>query len=196
MFADPQHVSTSALLQGDIVGGIQLLGAINVESIRYSTRAADRNDVDAWIVPGLPKTGHAMVLSHSCEIDPRNRSKLTSVILAPIRDASSATDEAKLELLIASNLIDQSESSGSFLKYFYLEPMDPIPCPQGSIVDFSKCFSVRNKCYEFLLGRKVLELNPDVRDSMSLKLALYFHRRGTVLPAPAGADAEVADGRS
>ena len=117
-----------------------------------------------------------MVVSHSCEVAKENGVKLTSILLAPVRDVSGATPASKLQELIDSNLIDRSNPDASYLKYFDLEPDDKLAHPQGSVVDFSKAFSVRKNSYEFLLDKKVLQLDGESRTSMALKLALYFHR--------------------
>jgi hypothetical protein len=116
-----------------------------------------------------------MVLSHSCEISLENKTKLTSIILSPIRDINSATSADKIEELKRTNLIDLS-SDRSYLKYFYLEPNDKLQYKTGGVTDFSKCFSVRKNSYDFLVKKKILQIKPEIRNKMSLKLALYFNR--------------------
>ena len=177
MFLSEDHISHDTLMQGDVVNDIQLLGALNIHTIRYSTSVADPNDISAWTVQAPPKKGPAMVLSHSCEIDRSNMVKVTSIILAPLRDVSSATSPDKIAELKDTNLIDESEPRASFLKYFYVEPNGLLPFTAGAIVDFSKCFSARNKSYDFLLENKILEIEDKFRKSMALKLGLYFHRQ-------------------
>ncbi len=117
-----------------------------------------------------------MVLSHSCEIALENQIKVTAIILAPLRDIHKATDKNRIDELIQINLIDRSEPKASFLKYFYIPANPHLEYSQGSIVDFSKCFSIRNKCYNTLLSKKIAQLSEDAIASMALKLALYFHR--------------------
>jgi len=176
LFVDPDQLDSTALLQGDVVAGIQILGAINIQNISHLTPGAGAGEVQGWTVLQKPKIAHAAVLSHSCEIDRRNNIKVTSVILAPLRDINSATSPDKIQEVIDSNLIDQSVPGASYLKYFYLPAAEGNPYAAGAVVDFSKCFSVRNQAYDYLLEKKVLQLRDDVRRSMSLKLALYFHR--------------------
>jgi hypothetical protein len=118
-----------------------------------------------------------MVLSHSCEIARDNAIKVTSIILAPVRDVSGATPREKLRELIESNFIDRAQPESRYLKYYYLEPHHKLPFQDGAIVDFSKCFSVRKNSYDFLLARKAVQLLDEARDSMALKLSLYFHRQ-------------------
>ena len=125
-----------------------------------------------------------MVLTHCCELDRENENKVTSIILAPLRDVHDATRKEKVEELIQSNDLTQPGVTASYLKYFYVQGHDNLEAKSGAVVDFSKCFSVRNKGYDYLLDRKLLQLTDNARGSMSLKLALYFHRRGTSLPAP------------
>lgn len=167
----------STLLQGDIVSEVQLLGAIHLSGIVHLRSPDPAAQATAWQVMQAPKFDFAIVLSHSCEIDRSNKIKVTSIILSPVRDVNTATKPEKIEELIESNLIDKTNPEGSYLKYFYIEPNETIPYSSGSISDFSKCFSVRNKSYDYLLEKKVLQLRDDVRDSMALKLALYFHRK-------------------
>jgi hypothetical protein len=172
-----EMLERGVLRQGDILANVQILGAIALKSVRLISSPASGNKATAWQVDAPPQYGYAMVLSHSCEIAPENKVKVTSVILAPLRDLNKATDPARRYELIASNLIDRENPQASYLKYFYVEPSAAIPFSDGAVVDFSKCFSVRNKSYGELAERKVLQLQPDVISSMALKLALYFHRR-------------------
>jgi|LGOV01.1.fsa_nt_gb hypothetical protein len=178
MFVNSEQVERKALRQGDIITNIHLLGVINLKSIQYSTTLPAADNYTNWTIPATPKFGDAMVLSHSCEIAVENRLKLTSVILAPLRDIDTATKPEQVEELIQSNLIDQEKPRASFLKYFYLPPHPNLRYSKGAIVDFSKCFSVRKQCYEILLKKKVAQLAADAVSSLGLKLALYFHRKG------------------
>ncbi len=177
MYKITSDTNFDLIYQGDIIKDIHILGAINLNSILYSTR--DYTSIDkftSWHIPNEPTVGHVMVLSHSCEISLDNEVKVTSIILAPLRDLNKATSRDKIRELIYSNLIDQSQPSGSFLKYFYLEPNVNIPYDNGSVVDFSKCFSVRKQSIGKLVQNKILQVKNETRSSMSLKLALYFHR--------------------
>jgi hypothetical protein len=131
-----------------------------------------------WAIPLSPKFGDAIVLSHSCEIAPENRTKITSVILAPLRDLNTATSDDRVKELIDTNLIDRTKPQASFLKYFYLPPNSNLKYTEGSIADFSKCFSVRKQSYDLLAKNKIAQLSRDSVSSLSLKLALYFHRTG------------------
>lgn len=176
MFVATTDVERSSLLQGDILTGIQLLGALNYNEISHSMPATGKGSPVAWAVSKPPAVGDAMVLSHSCEVAQENGVKLTSIILAPLRDVSSATPKDKMKELIDSNLIDQSGAAASYLKYFYLEPSHLLSYQHGAVADFSKCFSIRKNSYDFLLAAKVLQLQEPTRNSMALKLALYFHR--------------------
>jgi len=119
-----------------------------------------------------------MVLSHSCEIDPQNKIKLTSIILAPLRDINTATAPNKIQELIDSNEIDKTEPQASYLKYFYVHPNENLKFDRGAIVDFSKCFSLRRQAYAMLLSNKILQLSDEATSSMALKLALYYYRNG------------------
>lgn len=178
MYLKNHAIDRNTLRQGDIVSHIHLLGAINVTGINYSSTAGKPDDKTSWMVPAPPKYGDAMVLSHSCEVALENTVKVTSIILAPLRDINTATDKSRIDELIKSNMIDQSNPSASFLKYFYLPPNQSFEFKNGAIVDFSKCFSVRNKSYTYLVENKIAQLTDDGAQSMSLKLALYFHRAG------------------
>lgn len=173
MYLADEQIERNILRQGDIISGIHIAGAINLNSIRYEIDISDKKI--AWTVPQEPKLGDVMVLSHSCEIDPSNKTKLTSIILAPIRDLNKITDNRKREELIETNLINDSTTM-SYLKYFYLLPNPMLTYQDGAVVDFSKCFSVRNKCYDLLVKNKLLQLKTELADQMALKLAIYFRR--------------------
>ena len=177
MFVEP-GTKSDVLRQGDIIKLIQVLGTIAYEQVTIP-RAADRDlnhNPQSWSVQSPPKFRDCMVLTHCCELDPNNESKLTSIILAPLRDVHTATNPEKLRELIESNDIRRPELSASYLKYFYIQGHPSMQTRGDTIVDFSKCFSVRNKSYKFLAKKKILQLRDSVRASMSLKLALYFHR--------------------
>ena len=163
MYAGTADFLGDRLVQGDIVGDIQVVGAINLRGILWHTPAAGEGVASAWTVPAEPKFGHAMVVSHSCEIATENGVKLTSVILAPLRDLSGATAPERVAELIESNLVDTSGRDWSYLKYFYLEPNPLLQFPSGAVVDFSKLFSVRKQTYQHLLERKRLQLLPEPR---------------------------------
>lgn len=177
MYLADGAIERSALRQGDIISNIHILGAINLIQVTYTTTAANPEDQLNWCVPKPPDYADAMILSHSCEISTENGIKFTSIILAPIRDINTATDPSKIEQLIKSNLIDKDSPEHSFLKYFYLSENPNFVHKSGAVVDFSKCFSVRKNSYEHVLSRKIAQLTPETVQSMSLKLALYFHRR-------------------
>jgi hypothetical protein len=172
-YIEDETFEPNSLKQGDILSNIHLLGAIHFGIIQYLTATSD--DKKGWLVTKAPEFADAMVLSHSCEISLENKTKLTSIILSPIRDINSATSADKIEELKRTNLIDLS-SDRSYLKYFYLEPNDKLQYKTGGVTDFSKCFSVRKNSYDFLVKKKILQIKPEIRNKMSLKLALYFNR--------------------
>jgi len=173
MFLSKDETDYSILRQGDVLKDVHILGAININAITYGHNI--NNELVSWHLINKPLFTNAMVLSHSCEIDPKNKEKTTSIILGAFRDIDTATSPEKVEELIESNLIDDS-SEFSYLKYFYVKPHEELPYPNGSIVDFSKCFSVRNNCYDVLVSNKILQLKPEIVEKMSIKLAYYFHR--------------------
>lgn len=177
MFFSDDQIERDVLRQGDIIAQVHLLGAINLNSIQYSSAMNSENYL-GWAIPLPPKFGDAIVLSHSCEIAPENRTKITSVILAPLRDLNTATSEDRVKELIDTNLIDRTKPQASFLKYFYLPPNPNLKYTEGSIADFSKCFSVRKQSYDLLVKNKIAQLSRDSVSSLALKLALYFHRTG------------------
>jgi hypothetical protein len=168
MFADTEQSNFGALLQGDIVANVPLLGAIDASSVVGIPATS------AWAAGGKLELGFAAVLSHSCEISTANGIKVTSCILAPLRDVSSATPPDKLQLLIDSN--DVKAEQPTFLKYFYQPSHPQIGHHKGSVVDFSKLFSVRKTNLEFLLSKKILQVTDVGREQLSRKLALYFFR--------------------
>lgn len=173
MYLLDEHSEKNVLRQGDIVSNIQIIGALNILSIQY--QVDHEGEKKSWSVVAPPKFSQCMILSHSCEIDPSNKVKLTSIILAPIRDINKATDKSKIKDLIDSNIIDDSTES-SFLKYFYIEPNEKLEYRDGAIVDFSKCFSLRNKSYNYLVENKCLQLKEEIANKMAFKLSLYFYR--------------------
>lgn len=78
--------------------------------------------------------------------------------------------------LIQSNEIRDGVTERSFLKYYYLPKHPRLSFSQGSVVDFSKLFSVRKSSYDVILGRKLAQVNGETREFLALKLGLYFYR--------------------
>jgi hypothetical protein len=180
MFLGDEQIELGTLRQGDIISQIHLLGVINLNGILYSSTAVNPKEYSSWSVPAAPKFGDTMVLSHNCEIALENKVKLTSIILAPLRDIHKATDKERIQELIDSNMIDKSNHKASFLKYFYVSPNSNLEYNDGAVVDFSKLFSVRNQSYNALLEKKIAQLSENAIASMALKLSLYFHRTGDI----------------
>lgn len=175
VFQRDEELERNALRQGDVISNIHLCGALNFVAFQYS-KTSSAQDWAAWSVPTPPMFGDAVVLSHDCEIALENRIKVTSIILAPLRDVHKATDHARIQELIESNDVRSEAVGASFLKYFYVEPNGALQFSNGAVVDFSKCFSVRKNCFEVLLSQKVAQLTQDAAAAMALKLALYFSR--------------------
>jgi len=140
MYVKSEEIEKHALRQGDVISHVHILGAINLTGIHYTKNFEDQ--LTGWSVPAMPMFADAMVISHSCEIAPENDVKITSIILAPLRDINSATPKEKVNELISSNVLREG-TQASYLKYFYLEPNDRLEFKNGAIVDFSKCFSIR-----------------------------------------------------
>ena len=180
MYLSDRKTETEVLRQGDIVGEIQLLGALNPANIKHIVDGGENSTYRSWIFDARPIFGFAMVLSHSCEVDSNNDEKVTSCILAPVRDINNATRPDKIKDLMNSNIVDQAGLQGSYLKYFCIDSHKKLNgFSSGGVVDFSKCFSVRRNYIPALTERKVLQLKPTVADQMALKLSLYFYRTQT-----------------
>lgn len=175
VYLDVEDFDKTTLLQGDIVKNIHLLGAINLNAIQYTSSQNDP-EISSWMVPSKPIFGDAMVISHSCEIAKENGVKVTSILLAPLRDINSATHPSKVTELIESNIIDKDNLSPSYLKYFYIPNNPSLLFSEGAVVDFSKSFSLRKQSYDYLLENKVAQITDESQSSMSFKLALYYYR--------------------
>jgi len=175
-YVGPGDLETGSLRQGDILSDVQLVAAINYNLVTHHQPANPKATPTAWTVAAAPERGFAAVLSHCCELDKSNTVKLTSVVLAPVRDVSKATKKDKLQDLISSNILDPTAPSPSFLKYFYLDPHNLLGFQLGAYIDFSKLFSVHKNTYDELLGKKILQLTEDARQGMALKLGAYFYR--------------------
>ena len=176
MYVEAAALDKSSLFQGDILIDVQMLGVISIAAISFATDSQGTRN--GWMVSQKPDFGAAIVLSHSCEIDRDNLVKVTSIILAPLRDINKTTKPEKIQEIIESNDITE-QLTFSYLKYFYLSPYEAIGFPSGAVVDFSKCFSIRNKSYDLLLQQKRAQLLEHNADSMARKLALYFYRTST-----------------
>lgn len=180
MYLDPNSTEADALRQGDVIQDVELLGAVNLDSIQKTINS--RDEVVAWSMNTPLKKAAVMILSHSCEIALENEIKVTSIILAPIRDINQATSPDKIREVKKSNFVDPNNPRESYLKYFYLEPHEKIRFTDGGVVDFSKLFSVHKSSYERLIEKKILQLRPEIALQMAFKLALYFFRRAQESP--------------
>ncbi|MGA2853679.1 MAG: hypothetical protein ABSE90_06085 [Verrucomicrobiota bacterium] len=170
MFLPPEEIEPDVLRQGDIIAEVPILGAIQLEKYAPVVDAS-------WAVGTKPESGFCMVLSHSCEIALENEIKVTSLILAPIRDVIGAAKPEQFDLLKQSNVLTK-DTATSFLKYFYVEPAPPMPFAKGGLVDYSKLFSLRRHAVKNLVPKKVLQLKPEFVAAMAKKLAIYFYRIG------------------
>jgi len=180
MYKNVDEIEKDALRQGDIIANTHLLGATNLNNIIYLSN--NNNEKTGWQINLKPLFGYAMVLSHSCEIAPENGVKLTSIILAPIRNVDTATNPDKIDELKKSNILTP-EIKSSFLKYFFLEPNSKIEYKNGSIVDFSKIYSLKKESYKVLLPLKILQLQESVIECISLKYSAYFYRAAKLITA-------------
>jgi hypothetical protein len=172
-------IESDVLRQGDIIKNTQILGAINLRNITFINNY--KNEIEGWQYKVKPVFGYAIVLSHSCELDPSNGIKLTSIILAPLRDVDTATDKSKIKELMDSNLLT-SDKKYSYLKYFFLDPHPKVKFSNGCVVDFSKIYSLKKESYNSILENKILQLEGSTVENIMLKYSAYFYRTTAVLP--------------
>src|SRR5690242_15779836 len=110
MYVSAPEFDSDSLLQGDIIHEIQIFGALNYAAVSHAVPSTG-GDPAGWSVSAKPEVRDAMVLSHSCEVAKDNDVKVTSIILAPLRDVSSATSPDRVQELIQSNRIDIAGAS-------------------------------------------------------------------------------------
>ena len=175
-FVDAGEVDRTSLRQGDIINDVHLVGAICYRDVFAPASVVAETTMKQWTVSAKLENGPVVVLSHCCEIAKENGVKLTSIILAPLRDVSTAAHPDKVAELIESNELKENGPAFSYLKYFYLPSSSALNFPRGCVADFSKLFSIRKSSYEFLLGKKILQMTDAAREALALKLAVYFYR--------------------
>jgi hypothetical protein len=168
------EIEANILRQGDIIENTQILGAINLRSITFINNY--KNEPEGWQCKAKPVFSYAIVLSHSCELDPSNGIKLTSIVLAPLRDIDTATEKTKTEDLKNSNLLIKGIKY-SYLKYFFLEPHPKINFSNGCVVDFSKVYSLRKESYNSILEHKIIQLEESMVENIALKFSAYFYKK-------------------
>jgi len=172
----------SSLRQGDVLADVIMCGRLNLGNVLVPgwlyTKGEEQGTPQWWMVNAKCRHEFTMVLSHDCEIARENNAKLASIILAPIVDVSHQAGIGRVPDLIASNKVNPNEPERSFLKYFYIEPHPAMQFNEGGAVDFSCCFSVHPKSYDFLLSRKKCQLLKSAAEDMAYKLGLYFYRHG------------------
>lgn len=166
MFVPDADADFTALLQGDVIKDVPLVGTLELDKVTSI-------GASSWAYPSQLKLGFCAVLSHSCEIARENNEKVTSCILAPIRNADGAT-KSDLFAILERNEVKANEPT--FLKYFYIPPNEKLTNTNGVLVDFTKIFSVRKTSIQFLVDRKVLQMADEDRRVFAMKLAFYFYR--------------------
>lgn len=167
MFLPDSEMDRDVLLQGDIIKNIPLLAVLEIDKVIEVGQS--------WGYANPLKYSFCAVVSHSCEIAEENGVKVTSCILAPVRGADGATTDAMFEDLKRGN--ELVSGSGNYLKYFYLEPNGALPAfARGSIVDFSKIFSLRKTSIPQLIQNKILQMSSEAALQLARKSAYYFYR--------------------
>ena len=166
MFVPDVEADFNALLQGDVVADVPVVATLELDKISLI-------GPQAWAHAAPLKNMHCVVLSHSCEIAPENGEKVTSCILAPLRKADGATTP-ELTSVLQQNAL--GPGTKTFFKYFYIPPIEKLPNANGSVVDFSKLFSLRKTAIGVLTERKILEMTQDGRRLLGRKLGAYFFR--------------------
>jgi hypothetical protein len=180
MYKNEADFEKEVLRQGDIIGNTQIFGAINLKSITFINNY--KHDPEGWQCKAKPIFSYAIILSHSCELDPANGIKLTSIILAPLRNIDTATEESKLDELKNSNILRPGQTY-SYLKYFFLEPHPKINFPNGSVIDFSKIYSLKKDSYSEIVSHKLIQLQESAVEDIVLKYSAYFYRTTGILSA-------------
>lgn len=113
-------------------------------------------------------------------MDLTNGVKLTSIILAPLRDVDTATEKSKIDDLKNSNLL-RPENTYSYLKYFFLDPHQKMSFSNGCVIDFSKIYSLKKDSYREILCHKIIQLQESIVEEITLKCSAYFYRTtGTI----------------
>jgi len=113
---------------------------------------------------------YSMILSQCCELELQNgRVRADAFVLAPVLRIPKhiASDPEKLTKL-------KQNSMEVYVGRFYVQPCPPLS--HEYVVNFSRVFSVSSKEFALLLSRKVLELTPEARVRMKLKLGYHFSR--------------------
>ncbi len=181
MFEPAERLDKSSLYQGDVIRNVPAFGAINLKncmlhsSLLGGDSPGDSGAIDVTITKSIRRCD-VVVLSHSCEIAQENGEKVTSIIVAPLRDLSTATKPDKIQELIDSNDVDPASGKGfSYLKYYHLICKD-CQFPAGAIVDFNKVFSFHKSVHVELLKNKSAQMTEAARNKFALKLAVYFYR--------------------
>jgi hypothetical protein len=177
VFVDDGEVEKTTLRQGDVATDIHWVGTVCFKQITIPSGVVDDEKPKRWSVSNELERGPVAIISHCCELDRTNGVKLTSIILAPIRDVAKATSPNKIQELIDSNIISRSGMTYSYLKYFYVPPTPKLPFDRGGVIDISKIFSVRKTSYDVVLDRKILQMTELGRDAFALKVGLYFYRQ-------------------
>lgn len=85
-FLETASIERDSLRQGDLIREIHLVGSLCFKDVSVPNSVGGGQSQKWWSVHGELPTGPVVVVSYCCEIDRSNAVKLTSIILAPVRD--------------------------------------------------------------------------------------------------------------
>jgi hypothetical protein len=164
------------LKQVNVLGEIQPGGSVKPFPSITTKLHPHREDPHYFWGQVPMRLSHCAVLSNCCEIEPRHGKILQAAFsvarLIPIKN-SIQIDMSKLESLRANR--DPLGNPPGFLDYFYIEPHLRLG-GRDWMVDFSQIVSIPNSEFPRILERKVLQMLPQHRIRLKVKVAAYFGR--------------------
>ena len=151
-----------ALLQGDLIEAVPRVGFANP----YAKMVTDSQGLQGECILSSPAK-HAVVLSHSCDLDDDNVGKSRGIILAAVLEGPPQIDAVRTH-----NILDPS--APNYLNVFAIGELSDLP--PRPVVDFSRMFSLSSKCLPQLIKSKIKEMKLGFQEDLKVKVAYFFGR--------------------
>ena len=155
---------------GDMIVGLELP---NLKAEHF--RLVPQNDPDAkpYLVRSMMSNDFFVYLSHECDCSDDKRQYFIITPMISIDMGIRRNSEA-FNRLIESNDVS---SHPHYLNHFYFSNFQSI-FQEDKIIDFTRVISVPTGHKDFLLKRKILQLDVKTRTLLKTKIAYYFaHER-------------------
>lgn len=179
------------LRQADILTGVpfpllaaskvHVLGSVSedcVDPVRIVPRTHEHRGDNEWITIQVPaRYGFCAVISNCCDLESRaGRIPAHAVCLARLRPISRDIRDDPIRFAsLAANKDPRDQDDPGYIDYFYLERHERLQ-NQDWVVHYHQLISLPTTELQFMLQRRVLQLEASARMKFKIKLAYSLGR--------------------